>query len=264
MSIERVLDVLACPVCHGPFALDGRTLRCEAGHCFDLAKQGYVNLLGRAAPRNADTPEMLEARGRFLATGAYGPIADAVAEVCRDARTVLEVGAGTGYYLAHALPEGARGIATDVSPAACKRAAKAHPDVAAVVADTWERLPVADHSVDVVLCVFAPRNFDEFRRVLVPGGRVVVVVPNPEHLGELRKDHGLLDIDAWKADEVAAELETPARIWVTYEVDLDAAAATDLVAMGPNAFHGAAEMPPTTVTVDVHVVVGTPKVTTAA
>lgn len=264
MSIARLIDVLACPVCHGPFALDGRTLRCADGHCFDLAKQGYVNLLGRAAPRNADTPEMLEARSRFLATGAYGPIADAVAEICRDARTVLEVGAGTGHYLAQALPAGARGIATDVSAAACKRAAKAHPDIAAVVADTWERLPIADGSVDVVLCVFAPRNFDEFRRVLAPGGRVVVVVPNPAHLEELRRAHGLLDIDACKADEVAGQLETPAKIWVSYEVDLDAATATDLVAMGPNAFHGATEMPPTTVTVDVHVVVGAPKVTAAA
>lgn len=239
-ALARVVDWLACPHCGAGFTLVARSLRCEAGHSFDLARQGYVNLLGRAAPRNADTAEMVAARDRFLAGGWYEPIAAALRERLGSASRILEAGAGSAYYLSRALGGTAHGLATDVSAPASRRAARAHPRVAAVVADTWASLPVRDCVVDAVLCVFAPRNAAEFRRILVPGGRVVVVTPEPGHLQELRSRDGLLGIQADKAQELRSAFdgwEGHGAERLTYAVDLPAAAVADVVAMGPNAFH---------------------------
>ena len=255
---SRALDWLVCPVCEARLARDGSVLRCAAGHSFDVARQGYVNLLRRAAPENADTPAMVAARDRFLRAGHYAPIAAAVADVARGACRVVEVGAGTGYYLATALDEvpEAEGLATDVSPAAARRAARCHPRAAAVVADTWLRLPLPDGAVDAVLCVFAPRNAAEFARMLRPGGRAVVVVPGPAHLRELREGYGLLGVGEDKAERVRQAFDG----WgsreerLTYELALGAEDVADVISMGPNAFHGLpAATAPCRATVDVAV-----------
>lgn len=234
-------DWLRCPHCSRSLQREQACLRCPAGHSFDVARQGYVNLMNRAAPRNADTPEMLDARARFLAALAFAPLAGRIAEQAEGATRIVEVGAGTGYYLAQTLdtlPE-ARGLATDVSVAAAKRAARAHPRAAAVVADTWAGLPIADAAVDAVLCVFAPRNPAEFSRILVPGGSLVIAVPTERHLAQLRQRHGLLSVAEDKAEAVAALFPGwPARVQTEeYEVSLSPEQATDLIAMGPNAFH---------------------------
>ena len=259
------LGWLACPVCAATLAREGSALRCAAGHSFDVARQGYVNLLRRAAPENADTPEMLAARDRFLGAGHYAPIAAAVADLARGAGRIVEVGAGTGYYLAAALDAApdAGGLATDVSPAAARRAARCHPRAAAVVADTWRRLPLPDGAVDLVLCVFAPRNPAEFARVLRPGGRAVVVVPGPGHLRELREGYGLLDVGEDKAERVRESFEgwgfTQERL--SYRLELSTAGVADAIAMGPNAFHGLpASTEPCGVTVDVAVLTLKPAV----
>lgn len=253
-ALEAVAGWLSCPHCGAALELAGRTLRCAAGHTFDVARQGYVNLLGRGQPRNADTAEMLEARDRFLAAGHFAPIADAIAAGLDGSAKVLEVGSGTGYYLAHALPTEALGVAADVSVPAARRAARAHPDVAAIVADTWAGLPLADASVDAVLCAFAPRNAAEFSRVLRAGGRLVVAVPNPGHLAELRQEYGLLDVGEAKLASLEAWFGEPERAErVRFELHLDERAATDLVAMGPNAFHGAPRAAALTTTADVTV-----------
>lgn len=236
------LDWTRCTVCGEPLSAVGGALRCPTGHSFDVARQGYVNLLGRATPANADTPAMLDARARFLASGHYDPIADAVAGAARGDR-IAEVGAGTGFYLARVLdahPE-AEGLATDVSVAAAKRAARAHPRAASIVADTWAGLPIADGALDCVVCVFAPRNPEEFGRVLGPGGRIVVAQPSSEHLIELRERHGLLGVSPDKSDRLGAAFPhwtVASRDELRYRADLTAGQVADLIAMGPNAFHG--------------------------
>ncbi|MFD0866629.1 SAM-dependent methyltransferase, partial [Tessaracoccus lubricantis] len=120
---------------------------------------------------------------------------------------------------------------------------RAHPRAASVVADTWAGLPVAEHAVDALLCVFAPRNPAEFSRVLAPGGSLVVVVPLPSHLQEIRARHGLLDVPDEKAGAVAAAFPgwPVSATAVERTVDLSAEQARDLIAMGPNAFHAAPE-----------------------
>lgn len=242
-ALGTVAAWLRCPVCQAALELVERALLCPSGHAFDVAKQGYVNLLGRGSPANADTAAMVAARDRFLTAGHYDPITRAVAGAVPGARRLLEVGAGTGHHLSRVLDHlpGAHGLAADVSVPAARRAAKAHPRMAAVVADTWAGLPVADGTVDAVLCIFAPRNPAEFARVLVADGVVVVVLPRPEHLRQLRETHGLLDVGEDKMERLLqstrGHLEPVSTTDIAYHLELTPAQATDLVDMGPNAFH---------------------------
>lgn len=156
---------------------------------------------------------------------------------------MLEVGSGTAHYLRRSLgdDEAGVGVALDVSKAAARLAARLDPRIAAVVADVWRGLPIADHCLDGVLCVFAPRNLAEFARVLRPDGRLVVVTPKPEHLAGLRDRHGLLEVPAGKADQLAlaaAEFFEPLSLGgLVRTSQVDAALAADVIAMGPNAFH---------------------------
>ena len=245
MGIEAAAGLLACPHCGGELELSPPCVHCPRGHSFDLARQGYLNLLAHAQPANADTAAMLAARGRVLASGAFDPLLELVGRQVRHARHVLEVGAGTAAYLRRCLGDdpGARGLALDVSTAAARLAARADPRIAAVVADVWTGLPVLDHAVDVVLCVFAPRNLTEFARVLRGGGRLLVLTPNPGHLAVLRERHGLLGIEPAKQQRLlgaAAEFfdlrgTSRLRVPVTFTAEL----AGDVIAMGPNAFHHA-------------------------
>lgn len=244
MGIEAAEGLLACPVCAGALRLADRREACRRGHSFDVARQGYVNLLGAATPANADTPAMVAARERVLATGLFAPVAREVARRLRCARTIVETGAGTGYYLAAALgrrPD-ARGVALDISVAAARRSARAHPRAASVVADAWGRLPLLPSRFDGALCVFAPRHLAECARVLTPGGLLVVVTPTASHLEGLRDRYGLLGIDPDKDDRLAraasGHFVPIARAGADYRREAAAGTVADLIAMGPNAFHG--------------------------
>ena len=235
MAVSDVVDLLACPYCRSrlELATDRRSLRCVAGHAFDLARQGYANLSGGPQPRSADTAAMVAARERVLSSGLFDPLSRRLAERASGSAVVLDVGAGPGHYLRVVLggaPRG-RGVALDVSTAAARRAARSHPRVGAIVADAWRPLPLRAGGFDLVLSVFAPRNGPEFARVLPSGGRLLVVTPAAAHLAELRTGLGLLDVGQDKVGRLAE------REHLQYRERLPGAALVDLVGMGPNAFH---------------------------
>ncbi|WP_018221189.1 putative RNA methyltransferase [Salinispora pacifica] len=261
----RIRHRLRCPVCALPLAAatagTTRTLTCPRRHSFDVARQGYVNLLAGRAPHVGDTGEMVAARTDFLAAGHYDLISRALAEAAAVAAAryraahpqpgttaaanplVVEPGAGTGRHLAAvlaALPD-AVGLALDVSKPALRRAARAHQRAGAALADTWQQLPLPDASVAVLLNVFAPRNGAEFHRVLDPAGALLVVTPAADHLTELVGALGLLQVDPAKPDRVAGRLgtrfatesETEHRTRLT----LTRPEIATLVGMGPSAWH---------------------------
>lgn len=250
--LADIVSVLRCPHCHGPLELRARMLRCEHGHSFDVARQGYVNLLPRPAPTGGgDSASMVQARASFLGAGHYARFAEAVAGAVNETGSldepVAEVGAGTAYYLAGVL-EGRTGpgVAVDVSPAAARRAARAHPRIGSVVADAWTSLPLADSCLGAAVVAFAPRSGGELGRVVRAGGRVVVLVPAADHLAELRSTLGLLDVDPRKSDRLTAALGDA---WapvderqVRWTASLQRSAVRDLVLMGPNAFHQTHEL----------------------
>ena len=158
-------------------------------------------------------------------------------------RFVLEIGAGTGHYLTRLLEadEHAVGLAVDVSKAALRRAARAHPRMAAVRADVWRGLPVADGAADLVLDVFAPRSGEEFARVLAPGGAVIVVTPEAGHLRELVAAAGLIGVDPEKQERLAATLGSRLRLAagqvIEAPVQMPRKDAAAVIAMGPSARH---------------------------
>ncbi|MEW6320447.1 MAG: methyltransferase domain-containing protein [Acidobacteriota bacterium] len=191
------LPPLACPVraCGAPLARQARALVCPRAHTFDLARSGYVNLLqpqDRRSPRAGDTAEALDARARLAAAGVGRALTDEIVDRIRgwpfDAPpAVVDLGCGTGELLAaiaDARPIVGTGL--DLSTAAVERAARRRADLTWVVGNADRRLPFGDGTVDVVLSTHARRNAAECARVLKPDGRLLVAVPAPDDLVELR------------------------------------------------------------------------------
>ncbi|MFB7441737.1 putative RNA methyltransferase [Streptomyces mirabilis] len=248
-ALELSLDLLRCPTCRTRrLHPDRGALRCAVGHTFDIARHGYASLLTGTRATSGDDATMVQARGRFLSTGTYTPIRKVGARLAADAlperATVVEVGCGTGYYLAGVLDQlpGARGLGLDTSVRALRSAARAHDRAAAVAWDIFRPFPLADGVADVVLDVFAPRNPAEFHRVLRPTGRLIVVRPTGRHLGELRgRLPAMVTIDPIKEQRLHRALdpffEAAVTEQVEYPVTLTRLGALDLVAMTPSARH---------------------------
>ncbi|WP_394359256.1 putative RNA methyltransferase [Amycolatopsis sp. SB7-3] len=240
-----IVRSLRCSVCGDPVGVTERTVRCDRGHSFDVAKQGYVNLLHARIPAGtADTAPMVAARVDLLSSGVYLPLADALAKVASERiedGMVIDAGAGTGYYLAHVLDAvpAAYGLALDVSAVALRRAARAHTRAGAAVWNLWEPWPVADSSASLILNVFAPRNAPQFHRVLTKDGLLVVATPNPGHLREL--GDLVISVDGSKdarlEDTLGERFTRVDRHEVTQQVTLTPGQIRQVVEMGPSAHH---------------------------
>ncbi|RDI35962.1 23S rRNA m(1)G-748 methyltransferase [Rhodococcus sp. AG1013] len=252
--LADVCALLACPQCGDELDLADRALVCARGHSFDIARQGYVTLLTGAATKfTGDSPEMIAARCDFLDAGHFDPLMTAVAEAVVQTTDdgvdprILEIGAGTGHYLARVLDASAsaQGIGLDVSKPAARRLARAHPRAAAVVADVWRQLPVQDAALTHVLSIFAPRNAAEIDRVLTDGGTLVVLTPTDRHLVELVELLGMVRVDDRKVERlgetVAGRFERVHRTPVETRMMLSHRDLENLVGMGPSARHLTAE-----------------------
>jgi 23S rRNA (guanine745-N1)-methyltransferase len=194
---------LACPVDGVRLEFHEKQLVCGHGHAFDIARQGYVNLLPvqhKRSKQPGDSKEMVAARVQFLNSGLYEPIAKALAEIAfaglagDKAGCLVDAGCGEGYYLdylLHYLKDKKRAgdlclVGMDISKAAIVEAAKRSRQITWIVG-TNRRPPLDDASVDVILCVFGFHSFDGFHKILKPGGKLVLVEPGPDHLKELRE-----------------------------------------------------------------------------
>ena len=243
--LADVLPYLTCPHCGADLAPAGTAVRCASGHGFDVARQGYVNLLAGRAAADGDSAEMVAARAEFLDAGHYAPITRAVVEAAAGATggCVADLGAGTGHHLAAVLDADTSrvGLALEVSKPALRRAARAHPRLGAVGCDAWAALPVRAGAISVVLNVFAPRNTAELDRILAPDGVLVVVVPTTDHLAGLVADLGLLTVAPDKAQRVAEQLAPALSVSTQdpceFELALSHADVLSLVGMGPSAWH---------------------------
>jgi 23S rRNA (guanine745-N1)-methyltransferase len=267
-------QALACPLDGAPLRRDGATWRCAAGHSFDIASQGYINLLPVQQKRSrdpGDSKEMVAARRRFLNAGFYQPIAAAVSRAAlADLRpgataSCLDAGSGEGYYLrqlAAAATESRQSLAVlglDISKWAVLSAAKQDKRPSWVVGSN-ANLPVLPGSLDRVLCMFGFPVYAEFARVLKPAGLLLQVDAGPDHLRELRE----IIYPALKPER-SAEPRPPAGFVslstesVGYSADIvGAEQIADLLAMTPHLYRATAEgraraaaLTALTVTVDV-------------
>jgi 23S rRNA (guanine745-N1)-methyltransferase len=180
----------SCPVCRARLTLQGdeRRWSCPVGHSFDVAREGYVNLLiagQRRSHQPGDSAEMVAARHRFLATGAFDPMSESLADVVGRERPtlVLDVGCGEGRHTKRLDAPLVLGV--DVAKPAVALAARAHHEGWYAVASA-ANLPLDDAAADVALNVFGPVVPAELARVVRPGGVVVALHPGPAHLASLR------------------------------------------------------------------------------
>lgn len=244
----RCVEAIVCPLCGEGVVLEAGSLVCPARHTFDVARSGYVNLLPstRKLPETVgDTAEMLAARARFLEGGHFAPLVEHLRGITPGPGYIVEVGSGTGDYLAALGDGGACRFGIDISKAAARMGALRHADITFLVADVHKGIPLASGGGGLLLDVFSPRNPAEFARVLAPEGTVVVVIPAPDHLAESIEAFDLLGVQEDKEDLVLASfdglLQVQNRAHLKFEMNLDAGALRDLVAMGPSARHPNAE-----------------------
>lgn len=188
-----------CPVCGGELNDNGKSLICSLGHCFDKSKFGYVNLLmssKSSVKRHGDDRLMVRARRDFLDKGYYSFLLDELTGICgeliHDDSVILDAGCGECYYSSNIRKKTesvgiyAHFFGIDISKDALEFAFKRKSGIGTAVGSVFS-MPVADSSVDVLLNIFSPEAFDEFRRVLKNNGILIRVVPLERHLFGLKK-----------------------------------------------------------------------------
>lgn len=194
---------LACPIDGKSLEHIDKQLVCENGHTYDIARQGYVNLLPVQYKRSkepGDSKVMVSARTQFLDTGVYQPIAAVVNELVLEQIIndkdvcIMDAGCGEGYYfnlLLNFLSDDPREInlslvGLDISKDAIIQSTKRNKRISWVVG-TNRQPPVLEKSVDIILCMFGFLSIDAFSKLLKPGGKIILVEPASRHLQELRK-----------------------------------------------------------------------------
>ncbi len=188
--MSNSISLFSCPVCGGRLTKKERTLICDSCHSFDMAKEGYVNLLcGKGSERSGDDKMMVSARTRFLDGGYYAPLRAKVCELLDSlgagCDAVLDSGCGEGYYTSEYARHSGSICGIDISKTAVKKAAKRCRDAEFAVASVYN-MPIPDESVNIIINCFSPMAKEEFLRVLKPGGYLIYIVPGKRHLWELK------------------------------------------------------------------------------
>ena len=194
-KLQRFASVTAfsCPICQENLALVESSLKCSNRHSFDLAKFGYVNLAPQIKQSANYDKENFQNRQQILEASFYQAILETILDLLaasETSKTVLDIGCGEGFYsrrLQEAHPDKAF-YAFDISKDSVQIAAKSEPNWAVnwFVGDL-ARLPVKDASMDILLDIFSPANYGEFRRVLSKDGILIKVIPTENHLKEIRQ-----------------------------------------------------------------------------
>ena len=227
--------MLLCPVrdCHMALMREGRRLLCTRGHSFDFARSGYINLLQpqeRRSKQPGDTAAAVAGRRRLHDRGVTEPLLRAIAEimVASPREIVLDAGCGDGFYLGTlARQTGFDAHGVDISIPAIDVAARRYPGCEWIVANADRVVPYADRSFSIVLSITGRMNAREFRRVLRDDGRLLVAIPAPEDLLELRgagRDRVARTIETFVHDFALVN-----RRRITTTADLDAAAVHDVL-----------------------------------
>lgn len=186
-------NAFACPICQENLTLVETSLKCSNRHSFDLAKFGYVNLAPQIKQSANYDKENFQNRQEILEAGFYQTILETISDLLarlETAKTILDIGCGEGFYsrkLQESHPEKTF-YAFDISKDSVQIAAKSEPnwEVNWFVGDL-ARLPIKDASMDILLDIFSPANYGEFRRVLSKDGILIKVIPTENHLKEIRQ-----------------------------------------------------------------------------
>ena len=222
---------LICPHCKAELVLQERTYTCHNNHCFDLSKEGYLNLLRvnqKKSKSPGDNELMITARRIFLEQGFYAPLILGINQIIEEnlglknkAFTALDSGCGEGYYSEKALRAQnlkCTILGTDISKIAVKNAAKKYKNNFYFVSSVYH-LPIAEKSIDLVLSVFSPNHAKEFNRILNTNGFLIIVSPAENHMKQLAE----LIYNDFRPHEhkILAEMETVFDLHLAERISFD-------------------------------------------
>jgi 23S rRNA (guanine745-N1)-methyltransferase len=255
-------DPVICPICGSRLTSTEKVFQCPKTHSFDVARQGHVNLLpggGKKPKVLGDAREMLQARRSFLDEGHCRLLSDTLCGLVYDhlanncdlsaSTRVLDVGCGEGYFLGSLkgyLDSKLRDaevdyFGMDISKHAAELAAQRHKAIRFIVADTKRKVLFFDGAIRVLLNIFAPRNPVEFDRVLSRDGILLVAIPGPDHLVDLRARLSLLAIQEKKEEHVVEEFSglfvLSRRQAIEYSITVGGEDLIRLIKMTPNFWH---------------------------
>ncbi|MBQ7117783.1 MAG: methyltransferase domain-containing protein [Clostridia bacterium] len=205
------MNCIICPVCGEALDKENRSLKCINGHCFDRAKEGYVNLIAGAHKKGSligDNRAMALSRRSFLEKGYFDALVEELISLIRERALpcplILDICCGEGYY-SHRIKEAVdcELYGFDISKEMVRLAAKRKNDCEYLVANL-SRIPVRDKSVDIAFHLFAPFHEKEFSRIMKDGGTLITVVAGENHLFELKE---ILYDTPYKNDEKPPETE---------------------------------------------------------
>lgn len=202
LSIIHSHSPYQCPLCAEPLQLNdtAKSYACQNKHSFDIAKEGYLNLLPvhfKHSKEPGDNKEMITARRLFLESGFYNPLAKAIALMIDYIHnpgtdtTFLDLGCGEGYYarqieLYCKTTKNLSIHGNDISKTAVSAAAKKQRSAQFIVASST-RLPYLDNFFDIVMRIFAPSDTHELKRIIKPSGYLLTATPGPRHLWQLKE-----------------------------------------------------------------------------
>jgi 23S rRNA (guanine745-N1)-methyltransferase len=260
---------LACPIDGNKLICCGDEkvthLRCNQGHCFDVSRQGYINLLNVKDKRSKDPGDgsaMIAARSRILSSGLYEKISSKLSQTIDELMqvllsehqlensvlTVLDAGCGEGYYLDACITAlqphyNLQAIGVDISKWAVSAAAKRNKQITWLVASN-RKLPVLEKSIDVIVCGFGFPVFSAFKQALKSGAFIVMIDPAEQHLLELRKiiypmikDYKENDFSVAKKEGFSIVSQSP----LTYSVNVHKDEMQDILTMSPHLYKATME-----------------------
>lgn len=237
-------QLFACPICQQGIQISNEgKMSCLSNHTFDVAKQGYVYMLNRPI-QSMYGKELFESRHTVIQAGIYDRLQAAIArEITVEQPVILDTGCGEGSHL-HRICEQLDhpvGVGIDISKEGVIAAAKYNPEQLWCVGDLANS-PFNEQSFDAILNILSPANYDEFKRLLKRGGKVIKVVPQENYLKELRKQAfansekesytNAETVERFKASFANAEVKR-----ITYTVPLEAHLVQNLLEMTPMGWH---------------------------
>jgi 23S rRNA (guanine745-N1)-methyltransferase len=196
--IARFQEIFRCPVCSGEMQMINlQSLICSNRHCFDIAKQGYVNLLSLAKKTKYDK-RMFEYRRMINRSGFFDPLNAVISDkIINQLRTneptsILDAGCGEGSHLTKIQEKLFRkttnsllAVGIDISKEGISSAAAEYSNAIWCVANI-ANCPFANHRFNIILNILSPANYSEFQRLIADDGMVIKVIPERDYLKELR------------------------------------------------------------------------------
>ena len=243
-NFQSNIHIFACPLCKERMGMsDEGKMTCPTNHTFDVAKQGYINMLNRPV-QSMYGKELFESRHTVITAGIYDAVQKAIAsEITVSQPIILDTGCGEGSHL-HRICEqldGAVGIGIDISKEGILAAAKYYPQQLWCVGDLANS-PYNARSFDAILNILSPANYEEFKRLLKPGGKVIKIVPQQNYLKELRVQAfadsekesytNVETVERFKASFAKVDVKR-----ITYTVPLEGHLVQKLLEMTPMGWH---------------------------